>query len=407
MGLFQASRVPTDQPVAWSMVGCGLAALGSALAVLPGSAWAQAEAGVAGSPQQAALQACWLRELRGASPQTTVAELRARCRAAAQPGGDGPTASGAGGVGPASPAEAAVPAAVPSTMDRLLDIFVPTQIQVAKRAAKPGESLFERRVASELRAVREPFALLPHRPIYLSPISVQERTGSSAEGGPQGVETTFQISFKFPMARPLFEGRLLPFFAYTGRAWWQVYDAQASRPFREYNHEPEFVMAVPIKSDEILGWRPRLVSLAFNHNSNGQTGSLSRSWNRLVGEVWLDRDEDFWASLRMWKRIPERAKQDPLDTDGDDNPDITRYLGHAELKIGRALSAGSNLTLTWRQSLRSGGKGALQLDWSQPIEQSPALRWYAGLFTGYGDSLIDYDRRIDRISLGVMLADWF
>jgi phospholipase A1/A2 len=279
----------------------------------------------------------------------------------------------------------------------------------AEPAPAAERSLFERRVVSEMRTLQEPFALLPHRPTYIDPVSYHRRAADTGadSGANDRLETQFQISFKFPLSRPLFDGRVMPFFAYTGRAWWQLYDGARSRPFREYNHEPELLLALPAPAFEAWGWRQRLVILGFNHQSNGRSVPESRSWNRLTAEMLFDHGTSEWASLRLWHRLPEDPKRTPTDSRGDDNPDITRYLGHFEFKLGRVTSGGSNLTLSARRSLRSDGKGALQIDWSRPLPFSPSLRWHVGAFSGYGDSLIDHNRRVDRIGVGVMLNDWF
>jgi phospholipase A1/A2 len=325
---------------------------------------------------------CLLRELKSAQPLTTAEELRRRCQPPPQPADPSATAD--------TPKAAAPPPVV--AMDRLL--------------AKPPEtlSLFERRVTSEVRASREPFALLPHRPNYLLPASYNLHDPGS---GRDQLESHFQISFKFPLTPPLFEGRLLPYFAYTGRAWWQLYDGDRSRPFREYDHEPELLIGLPAAGTELLGWTHRATAIGLNHQSNGRSVPFSRSWNRFTAEVFLDRGLHTWAALKLWHRFSEDAKDDPQDSRGDDNPDITRYLGNFELKLGHAEPGSHNVTLTLRRSTRTDGKGAVQLDWSHPTGYAPELRWTAQLFSGYGDSLIDYNVKVQRIGVGIMLNDWF
>jgi phospholipase A1/A2 len=347
----------------------------AACLVLPTSLFA-ATAGVADDE-------CLLRELKSAQPQTTAEEMRRRCQPAPTPAA--PDASSA-----AEAPKAQVPPVV--LMDQLL--------------AKPPEtlSLFERRVTSEMRAAREPFALLPHRPNYLLPASYHLRDRGD---GRDQLESHFQISFKFPLTPSLFEGRVLPYFAYTGRAWWQLYDGDRSRPFREYDHEPELLLGFPAGGTELLGWTHRATAIGLNHQSNGRSVPLSRSWNRLTAEVFLDRGQHTWAALKLWHRFSEDAKEDPQDSRGDDNPDITRYMGNFELKLGHASPGSHNVTLTFRRSARTDGKGAIQLDWSRPTGYAPELRWTAQLFSGYGDSLIDYNVKVQRIGVGLMLNDWF
>ncbi len=356
-----------------------------ASAVPTGAAQAQANEG-----ERA--EACVLRELRSAAAHTTVGELRLRCATAALATAPGPA--------PSRPPESA-----------LAQASREPALVVQELLNKPAseQTLIERRVVSELRASQERFALLPHQPNYVLPLSVQRAEGRPAalEAEAKRAEAAFQISFKVPLSAPLLDGRLQPFFGYTGRAWWQVYDVRRSRPFREYNHEPELMLAMPGSGLSVWGWTHRASVLAFNHQSNGRSQPTSRSWNRLTAEVYLDHGREQWASLKLWHRLAEADKTEPLSPRGDDNPDITRYLGHAELRWGHVSPSGHQFTVMARSSLRASGRGALQLQWSHPVAGVPALRWTAQVFGGYGDSLIDYNVRVQRLGIGLMLNDWF
>jgi phospholipase A1/A2 len=346
---------------------------------------------VAGEPQTGAPQTgapqpsndCLLAEIAKAAPGTTVEQLRAACLAQ-----------------PSETTLSAKPHASEAPLGR-----------AAALTRRPASelSLFERRQASELRAMREPFALLPHRPNFIMPFAYHQRPKGSgaASGAEQGTETVFQTSFKFPLSRPLFGGAVWPFFAYTGRAWWQVFDSNRSSPFREYNHEPELLFGLPGSSMDLFGWKHRLSVLGINHQSNGRTEPGSRSWNRVTAELFFDRGQQNWASFKFWHRLSEKPKAFAGATDGDDNPDITRYLGHLELKFGHVYSSGSQVSATVRHNISRDGRGAAQLDWSIPSGYAPSVRWYVHAFSGYGDSLIDYNVKINRFGLGIMLNDWF
>ena len=368
---------------------CGLMlALGVARPVL-----AQAPASAADPAAKETPEQCLLREIALAAPETTVLELRRRCLELL--------------TRPASPAASSILAEGSEAGN------APSKTRLAQLLEKPEveRSPLERRLVSELVAWDEPFALLPHRQNYLLPVSyVQRRSGGVPLPpellGRKNLETTFQTSIKFPASPPLFGGRAVVFLAYTGRAWWQVYDGQVSRPFREYNHEPEAFLAMPGVGGEFLGWRHRLSTVGLNHQSNGRSQPFSRSWNRVMVEGTFDRGNSLWASARLWYRLPEDRKTSALAADGDDNPDINRYAGRGDLRVGYLLGE-QRLTLSLRHALARGGKGAAQLDYSRPTGFSPAMRWYVQASDGYGDSLIDYDRRLRRISLGIMLNDWF
>ncbi len=60
-----------------------------------------------------------------------------------------------------------------------------------------------------------------------------------------------------------------------------------------------------------------------------------------------------------------------------------------------------------RNQVESGfDEGALELSWSFPVFDYPYLKGYIQYFHGYGESLVDYDRRVNRIGIGIALTDW-
>lgn len=327
---------------------------------------------------------CLLEALRDADPSASVASLRARCAT--------PTP------GPAR--EAAVPSSDGNTA---APPFAPVAVALAST-----DTPILRRLADEERLRGDRLAFIPHRPNYLLPFAHGGNlSGSGALSGEslRQAEFKFQVSLKLPLTEPGEFGGPVLFFAYTGQSWWQAYQSKRSSPFREYNHDPEIFVQMQSETP-VFGWTHRLSSFGYEHTSNGREGLQSRSWNRLFAHLEFDRGSRWWLSLRGWARIPESAKDDPSDTSGDDNPGITRYLGHGELRFGR-LGDDWNWNAMLRRSLRSGGKGAAEFNLSYPTEFSRRARWYLQYFDGYGESLIDYDRRIQRFGLGVMINDWY
>ena len=98
--------------------------------------------------------------------------------------------------------------------------------------------------------------------------------------------------------------------------------------------------------------------------------------------------------VRPWLRVHEPATK-------DDNPDITDYLGYGDVTLlwhrGK-----QTLTVTGRGNPRT-GKGALELEWSAPAVGP--FRVYLQAFTGYGESLIDYNFRQTTFGVGFSLND--
>ncbi|WP_046656311.1 phospholipase A [Lysobacter capsici] len=251
------------------------------------------------------------------------------------------------------------------------------------------------------------FNFRAYKPVYLLPAfwnsdpnelphSPNPRNTVTEPQSLQSVEAKFQISFKTKAVENLFGDNGDVWLGYTQSSRWQVYNGDNSRPFRETNYEPE-AMLVFRNNYHIGGWSGRMAAIGLNHQSNGRADPLSRSWNRVIGQVGLDREN--WSILaRPWWRIS--------DGNDDDNPDIEDYMGRGDLTIVHR-RGGHEFSLMARHSLRSGDRshGALQFDWGFPIYNQ--LRGHLQVFDGYGESLIDYNHRATYIGLGVSLLEWY
>ncbi|TKB53986.1 phospholipase A [Ferrimonas aestuarii] len=262
------------------------------------------------------------------------------------------------------------------------------------------------RYQQERLGERSDFSLTAHHNNYVLPYTYND-SPNQAPFDPEQLpvqrnEIKFQFSFKLPLTVPLWDdtGRL--YFAYTNRSWWQAYNSDHSAPFRETNHEPEIFWA------QKLGWHwgewyMPAATIGLNHQSNGQNGDRSRSWNRLVGSVvWTN---DPWTiGLRAWHRFAEDPKESPTDSKGDDNPDISEYLGHSELGI-----IYKHQEHTFMAKLRNNldiddNRGAVELGWTFPIGYK--VKGYVQYFYGYGESLIDYNVKTNRIGIGLEMTPY-
>lgn len=202
------------------------------------------------------------------------------------------------------------------------------------------------------------------------------------------VEMKFQISFEVPFWTRILDQPLDMYFAYTQLAFFQAYNREYSSPFRETNYEPE--LGLNWQPDiSLFGWRLTSARAMVNHQSNGRSNPLSRSWNRMIGQFKAEHDE-MTLGLRIWS---------PLETSPSDNPDIYTYLGYGELYAGYDLEKHH-----FGVMLRNPTHPTVQLDWSYPIGDT--VRFYVQYFNGYGESLLDYDHSVNRIGVGFMLNEW-
>ena len=235
-------------------------------------------------------------------------------------------------------------------------------------------------------------------------------------------EVEFQFSLKKNLTYNLFGMGEHITAAYTQRCFWQLYSE--SGPFRETNYMPELFVTFPTSSavDEMTGLKA--TKWGFIHQSNGQEGYRSRSWNRLYLEG-LFQWRNLFLSARVWYRIPEDDKSDDYyrgyhdlnhngipdpgdrlvdpnsESDLDDNPDILDYMGYGDISMSY-LWHDHQIGALLRYNFHKGGKdrGAVQIDWSYPFFGSRTTFWYMKLFTGYGESLIDYNRHVTKASFG-------
>lgn len=292
------------------------------------------------------------------------------------------------------------------------DKTLPTKDAKAKEVAADGAgdegvmaSMVDRYIAAEKAVFSFSGSFVGYRPTYILPITwvkdpnsrpTSPRLGASAyDYDLEREEAKYQISFKVPLLTGMLDERTTLWFGYTQKSFWQVYNQDDSAPFRETNYEPEIFMRY--QTDLKIGKGTlNAMTLGFNHQSNGQSEPRSRSWNRIMGSAAYSYDR--WLFLvQPWYRIPENSE--------DDNADIERYLGYANYTTVYKLSEDRTFSLNVMNNLRSdGNKTSVEFGYSFPMGDT--VKGFFQYYNGYGESLIDYNQRIERVGIGIMLNDW-
>jgi phospholipase A1 len=279
------------------------------------------------------------------------------------------------------------------------------------------------------------FPLDPYKPVYV--LTTWDGTHPVDR---EDHEIAFQISFK----KQILKSPAFPFsFGYTQKSFWQFYDHAESAPFRETNYNPEFFLDYR----DLGCWGCARLDIQvglFEHESNGRgvevqqragplpdnlkpfAGSgtpvsvnMSRSWNRTYIKPTLHWTGSWETSvsLKVWGRWAEPGKHDPLESAGDDNPGIEKYLGNTEFTVQLASLRDTTQVQRATLMLRQGslpGTTTAQVDYALDLatlcnqiftgcETVFTAGWSLHLqaFYGYGESLIDYNRLIRKFGVGL------
>ncbi len=224
----------------------------------------------------------------------------------------------------------------------------------------------------------------PHNELYSG---IAPQTNSSAPFY-EKTEAEFQISFFAPLIENVFFEDLDLLLAYTHHAWWQLYNSSWSKPFRETNYAPELFFRKSVELKEGDDKRFLFLDVGYIHESNGQFESLSRSWNRVFFRTHVSA-EKFLIVLSTWYRVPEKNSK-------DENPGIQDYYGYGDLALFYALGSHTlDLKLPFSKS------PGVEFGYSYPIKDF--YRLYVNYKYGYGHSLIEYNKAIERVGIGITL----
>ncbi len=246
---------------------------------------------------------------------------------------------------------------------------------------------------------RGTFKLVEYLPMYVMPFRFTDKpTEQPISLNPdrpipewrdyQHIETKFQVSLKAKIMQDAF-GKGDVWVAFTQQSYWQMYNGELSRPFRELNYEPELIFTYPLNFSA-GNLKMKMIGLSVNHQSNGKEAAHSRSWNRFI-LMGVFQWNEVLITARLWKRFTEKSRE-------DDNPDIENYIGRAELSAAYPFRK-NIFMLKVRNNLNfNHNRGHIELNWVYPLSRD--LRILLQASHGYGDSLIDYNYKQTIVGIG-------
>lgn len=214
----------------------------------------------------------------------------------------------------------------------------------------------------------------------------------------------FQISFAYqllnndgPLAAdvPALKGFHI---AYTQTSLWDL--STPSAPFYDTSYQPEFFYSWEnVTRAHPTNWFQLDLQVGLHHESNGKDGTASRSLNFAYfrPSLTIGRDDDFQITLqpRVWTYLGDLS----------DNPDIADYRGYVDLRVILGWKRGLELSALGRMG-RDGDHKSLQLDLTYPMMRifgSFSLYLDMQYFTGYGESLLAYNKKSNEFRVGLAL----
>ncbi|MEL0628544.1 phospholipase A [Psychromonas aquatilis] len=286
----------------------------------------------------------------------------------------------------------------------LITLFFSTGIFAESEDIEQNDvDVIEQRAEDESTVEGLEFSILAHKPNYILPLYYNDKIqgydlyqGESNDSTPQRNEIKYQISIKLPLFDHIADLPISGYVAYTQVSFWQAYDTKGSAPFRETNYEPEAFLVWDTDKKLAAGWEFKSASFGFTHQSNGRSEPSSRSWNRLNGNLVFSR-QNLVVNVNPWYRFSESS-------DDDDNPDLLDYFGHGQVML--AYKQDDHVySLVSRNNLESGfSKGSLKASWSFPLYGR--IKGYIQVFSGYGNSLIEYNEYTNTVGLGIAVTDF-
>ena len=292
------------------------------------------------------------------------------------------------------------------TLSALLLFLFPLKAQVNQgEALIQKSSKMEERWELGAKNNKGLFNITPYRPVYITAgrWSNNPNTKPTSENPAYTLpfkvpynkyETKFQLSFKTKVARGLFWGNGDVWVAYTQKAHRQIYNQKLSRPFRELNYEPEVFLNFATKY-KFLGLDGKMLGILFNHQSNGKTLPLSRSWNRVILQAGFE-SKNWQVFIRPSFRLKD---------EDDENPAVADYVGRAEaIVIYNAGRHQFSTIFAHSMKFKNGGRGSLQFNWVLPVFNNFKLMLQVS--DGYGETLMDYNHRQTTVGISASFIEW-
>lgn len=257
------------------------------------------------------------------------------------------------------------------------------------------QSALQKRIDAETKISKSRYGIALYEPTYILPFYY---TGSPDQAVYLGTtpdnqaiqhqEFKAQMSFLLELWPHMFKSPVSLNVSYTQLSYWQFY--AKSQWFRETNYEPALFFSSQFTNNTLFYF-------GAVHESNGRGGELERSWNRLFADFMIS-GANWLIDIKPWILIFKSNSSDLH------NPDICKYLGYGRVVFAWKFYR-QELSFELRNTVASGfQRGTVIAAYSFPL--AGKLNGYIQFFTGYGQSLIEYNHYTNSVGIGININNW-
>lgn len=206
-------------------------------------------------------------------------------------------------------------------------------------------------------------------------------------------DAKFQISIRQRLTNSTLPFKTYFFLTYTQRAFWDIF--QESFPFRDLNFNPTLGLGrALVRDNRLIG----LISMQFEHESNGKSEEESRSWNKVSFSTSLIMNDNWNMEAKVWIPI----------VDGENNRNIVKYAGWGYFAANYS-SPKQKYNMSCMVVKRGGFNlnANVVLDFSIRLFSDDNQYLFVQYYNGYGESLLDYNQYRQRIRVGILIKPQF
>ena len=204
-------------------------------------------------------------------------------------------------------------------------------------------------------------------------------------------DVKYQISIRQRLTKTVLPFNTYSLFIYNQKAFWDIYEN--SSPFKDINYNPAigFGKLVFLK-DKISG----IVSLMFEHESNGRESIYSRSWNYISITGVYFFNPMLHLQAKVWITFVSKDNADLIDYKGWGFFALNIQNRSRRIRVSLVLNP-----IKYKNNVNT------TLDVSFKISKNANQYFFIQFYNGYAEGLLNYSNHTSMIRVGVSIKQKF